>query len=102
MIYTITTCSDIVQKAIGFPGRNYHTVGYYLNKEKALSAIIENRCDLQEHDSAYAVLEAVPEGVYMLGDLHQESWFQWDATELKFKPCEKPEDLIGTYGFSMG
>lgn len=106
MIFTITMCSSLLKKT-NRDGKPYHTreyraVGYYLEQEKAQAAILENRGDIQEKQYEYAVLEAIPEGVYPVGDEGYEQWFKWNAKDCRFEPSEKPAELAQTYGFAMG
>lgn len=105
MIYTITTITDFVDK-INIKGnpykcRDYRAVGYYLDKDKARTAILENLADIQECRNVYAVLESVPEGVYPVDQNDSEEWFKWNKDLGCFEKSNKPSDLENTYGFSI-
>ena len=95
MIFTITSLrheNDSLKHSRCF--------GYYTDYDKAVTAVVENRCDLHEAYYTYLVIEQVPEGIHPIAKL--ETWFKYDLIEMKWLNCLKPEIFRKFKGFSIG
>ena len=69
--------------------------GYYLNKEEAITAVQENRCDLNEGIYNYIVIEKIGKGIHSITE--EETWFEWFQTgeylgEGHWEQIAKPQD----------
>jgi hypothetical protein len=108
MIFSITTCTDAfdatAKNGKTYKDRDYRTVGYYFDKGRAVKAVEMNEGDIQEKVYRYAIIEAVPEGVYPIPKRKEEQWYEWNVSKGQFEPCNKPsdDDLQQTVGFALG
>ena len=62
-------------------------VGWYKNKDQAITCVAENRCDLNETIYDLARIQFIPEGIYTL---HREDmWFKFNYETKKYESTVK-------------
>jgi len=75
-------------------GRISRTFGYYATEAEALEAVKENRGGMDECLYEYAVIEAVPPGIFASAEATH--WFQW--ANQAWTPCECPFPHVTNFG----
>ena len=80
--------------------RDSRSWGWYREAAAAVDALHRNHTDLHETIYDWAVVEEIPEGV--CPDVLSERWFRFDRSAGGYRPAERPADLAGTVGFSLG
>jgi hypothetical protein len=98
----ITTFTRVMPAEKGLDRRMSRCVGYLADKEQAISAVKANAGDINEAGSyPLALVETLSEGIYP--DTISTVWFEWDSTLDGYREIpERPEDLQGQCGFSLG
>lgn len=99
------------------PTREERTIGWYSTLESAVENLHVNKavfaetvqCQLEDGTTIdrpyypYALIEKVPEGPYscgMVGDEDDVKFFEWENGD--YVEMERPKELKGTIGFTMG
>jgi len=99
------------------PTREERTIGWYPTLESAIENLHTNVAVFSEEHSIdvsdgwseclpfypYALIEKVPEGPYscgMVGDEDDVKFFKWENGD--YVEMERPKELVGTVGFTMG
>jgi len=62
--------------------------GYFLDKQKALTATDENWADMHECLYNWLVIEKIPEGLHAMPK--EEIWFEWDSGLNSWIHIKKP------------
>lgn len=95
-VYFVSTIINIdIEGTIGT-----RTVGYFEDLETARQCIEENWGDIYEDGYyKYAVIEDVEPGLYMSGSA-TPIFFKW--IDGKYQEIEKPAELKGIVGFTIG
>jgi hypothetical protein len=75
------------------------TFGFFFDKEKAIEAVMENKCDIHECYYIYVVIETIEEGIHH--NLGEEIWFKWNNKN-GYTVCQKPKELESVYCYGMG
>jgi len=78
------------------------TVGWCKKPEDAKNIVENNQCDIHECSYKYVVIEKVSDGVYGSRMGNCEQWYEWNETENKYVPIDKPVKLKSIIGFSIG
>lgn len=85
MIYVVIAVSLDLRRPVEKRIRTFRTWGYYLDKEKAISAIEKNKTDYLENGYyTHALLNSMPEGL-AVGPSTQEWW------EAAYEDSEDPK-----------
>jgi len=93
-IYTITTVSDEM-----FP--NCRCVGFYFDLDVAITAVLNNDCDIYEGSYTYCVIEELKQGLYYFP--REEFWFKWNVKENNYVLLKKkPRKFKNIGGFGVG
>lgn len=112
VVYFVTTLG---------PGRA-RTVGYFRSFDDARKCVEENWGDIYEAGYyPYAVIEAMPEGLYpapLLMDRDHQTWYRWRneqiishlvsdfnhdiLEEAGYKPCDRPSRYDNVISMSIG
>ena len=80
---------------------NTRCFGYYPEKEEALEAVLENRCNLNEHIYNYLVVEKIDKGIHSI--TKEETWFQWSKTgQGKWCQIAKPLETEHIINYAIG
>lgn len=96
--YFVATIRDIDIEGT----RGTRVVGYYTKLKDAKQCIEENWGDIYEDGYyKYAVIEDVQPGLYMSCE-STPIFYQWDKKEKKFKQIDRPSELKGYFGFTIG
>lgn len=66
-------------------------VGFYYEKEKAIKAVEENWCDLQDHYAQAAEICKVEPGLYSQPARKEYWYYLWNQREEKFEIARKPK-----------
>lgn len=66
-------------------------VGFYYDKEDAIRAIEENRCDLQDHYAQAAEICMVKPGLYSSPAYNKYWYYLWNQKEERFEVARKPK-----------
>ena len=99
-MYFITTFTKYEIDQHGWPDTgDTRTVGYYTEKEQAINAVLENRCDLWETIYTYAVVEYLTPGLYPLAQDNERWFFKFNKDNLSYEPIEPFVDNFGNYAF---
>ena len=99
-MYFITTFTKYEIDQHGWPDTgDTRTVGYYTEKEQAINAVLENRCDLWETIYTYAVVERLEPGLYPLAMSEDRLLFKWNKDKQQYEQIEAFEDNFGNYAF---
>lgn len=94
-IYTITT--------IRIDGYRTRTPGWFPTLQEAIETVENNELDIFENYYHFAVVEAVPPGLYAFGEKgREEFWFRWNAEKEGYIQVPKPEKFLRTIGFGIG
>ena len=99
-MYFITTFTQYIITEQGWLDiGSTRTVGYYTEKEDAINAVLENRCDLWETIYTYAVVEYLTPGLYPLA-LNEDRWFfKWNNNTKQYEPIEPLKYCCVNYAF---
>lgn len=73
-------------------------VGYFPTEEEAMSAVIENLCDIQEARNELCMIGYIPAGLYQTTS--KERWFKWNANTKKWQLTHRPE-ILKQIAFSL-
>ena len=77
------------------------TFGFYEKYNEALTAVLENRCDMVECLYDYLVMEYIEEGIHPM--VIHDFWFKWNDEQRKWVELEKrPEEYIGITNWGLG
>lgn len=100
MIYTITSIAIEHRQWDDGYSWNKRCFGFFNNLDRAIKAVEDNECDLEEYYYDYIVIEEFDEGIHPRAK--QELWYMWDeplkrwmAGKASLCPCEKPK-LFGS------
>lgn len=85
--------------------------GYFLTREAAVEAVLENLSDIHEGIYVFCVIERLEPGFASV--TKEELWFKWDSDALPAAPgvwpqgrwvalLEKPEACRGVVNFALG
>lgn len=88
-IYAIT-CLECIEEKNTWPYFGASSfMGYYTDKDTAINAVKENRCDIAERCYNYAVVEEISEGLYAYP---RPRWFfKYDADKDIYFSVAEPE-----------
>ena len=95
MMYFITTIQEKNDKII-----DQRCVGYYDTYDEAEELLMANAYDFCETIYNYAVIEAIPSGVYQYDT--EPKWFKYNELEDTYEKCDKPEFAKCQVGFAIG
>lgn len=99
-MYFITTFTQYTKDSLGYPDiGSARTVGYYTEKEQAINAVLENRCDLWETIYTYAVVEHLEPGLYPLAMPEDRWFFKWNNDTKRYELIDPIDDNFGNYAF---
>ena len=99
-MYFITTFTKYEIDQQGWPDTGAtRTVGYYTEKDQAINAVLENRCDLWETIYTYAVVELLEPGLYPLAMSEDRWFFKWNNDTKQYEPMDPINDNFGNYAF---
>lgn len=66
-------------------------IGYYFDKATTIEAVENNVFDIYENAYTYAVVMAIREGLYNVGE--EEFWYKWNKEKKCYESCNKPPQL---------
>lgn len=95
MMYFITTIQEKNNEII-----DQRCVGYMDTYEDAKEIVKYNEYDIFETIYNYAVIEAIPSGVYKYDT--EPQWFKYNEEVENYYECDKPEFAKGMVGFGIG
>lgn len=102
-MYFITTFETIEPSDLGFVKvGDSRTPGYYPEKQMAVNALHENRCDLWETIYDYAVIEKIGPGLYQYAMDENRQFFKWDDERKGFFEIDEPVEFAHRCGFGIG
>lgn len=96
MMYFITTVQTKDNEVV-----DHRSVGYVDTFEEAEKIVLNNQYDIFEYCYNYAVIEAIPTGLYQYD--HEPKWYKIVPQEENsyYEPIEKP-DWVNTVGWAIG
>ena len=75
--------------------------GWFPTKNRAVTAVLNNCCDIHERSYKYAIVEKVGSGIHGSIGRSDEEWFEWNDQLGRFYPTDKPKELKGAFGWSL-
>ena len=95
MMYFITTIQEKNDEIV-----DQRCVGYVDTYENAEEIVKNNEYDICETIYNYAVIEAIPSGIYQYDT--NEKWFHYNEIKDTYEKCDKPEFAKHMVGFGIG
>jgi len=80
--------------------RDSRCFGFYAEYADAMSAVMQNRCDMRECLYDYLVMEEIGEGIHP--EVKKEIWFKWMEERRGWYHCVKPSEFVGVVNWALG
>lgn len=96
-IHEICVVDDLYREGVtwngrpmGLPEATPEKVAYYLDREAAITAVLENRCDIHDGNNGYdgVIVVTRKPGLYASGE--DPIFFAWDKEAGAYKQVERP------------